>query len=82
MRRKPATRAETTRTTTDEVYDEGGAAEFLGTSKKTVQDWRYRGLGPRYLKYGPGKSSVRYLRSDLEAFRAASTVDPGEARPA
>ena len=68
------------RTTADDVLREDEAAEFLGQSKKTLQDWRYERRGPRYLKYGSSRtSSVRYLRSDLEAFRTASTVDPGEA---
>ena len=35
MRRKPAQHVpRQPRTTTDEVYDEGGAAEFLGTVQK------------------------------------------------
>ena len=65
------------------VEDE--AAEFLGSvqERPCKTGARERSGGPRYLKYGSSRtSSVRYLRSDLEAFRTASTVDPGEARPA
>lgn len=67
----------------DEALNEESAAEFLGQSVRTLQKWRYQGIGPRYLKYGTGRpASVRYLRSDLEAFRTASLVDPSQGRTA
>lgn len=41
------------------------AAHYLGLSKFTLEVWRSRGDGPRYLKLG---RSVRYRVEDLDAF--------------
>lgn len=38
------------------------AAELLGVSPRTLEDWRYRGCGPSYRKLG---RSVRYLKSQV-----------------
>jgi excisionase family DNA binding protein len=40
-------------------------AEMLGLSTATLEGWRIRGKGPRYLKLG---RCVRYLVADLEAW--------------
>ena len=45
--------------TTDE------AASFLAVKADTLAIWRHRGTGPKYHKVG---ASVRYRKSDLEAF--------------
>lgn len=45
--------------------DERQAAEYLSLSPRTLQTWRQRGNGPRFLKLG---RSVRYRRADLDAF--------------
>jgi hypothetical protein len=59
------------------VVDERQAAEWLDVEVKTMRAWRLRGRGPRYLKYGTGKAgAVRYRIGDLEAFLAASAVNP------
>lgn len=55
----------------DAALSENQAAEFLGVSVRTLQAWRVRGGGPRYLKMG---SSVRYQRRWLVAFQKAHTV--------
>ena len=36
-------------------------------SRKTLEKWRWRNMGPRYLKLG---SRVRYSIADIEAFEA------------
>lgn len=58
------------------ALNEGRTAELLGVSVRTLQNWRLRGGGPRYLKLG---RSVRYRVSDLTAFMegclAASTTE-------
>lgn len=41
------------------------AALYLGLSWNTLNSWRYRGDGPRYLKLG---AAVRYRVEDLDAF--------------
>jgi Helix-turn-helix domain len=61
-----------------ELLTEREAAKVLHLSTKSLQGWRYRGGGPRFVKLG---RSVRYAMSDLESFVLAalrtSTSDPG-----
>lgn len=44
------------------------AAELLRLSERTLENWRVRGQGPRYIKVG---RAVRYSITDLETFAAA-----------
>jgi hypothetical protein len=55
----------------DAGCNEMQAALFLGVSVRTLQAWRVRGGGPRYLKIG---RTVRYQRRELVAFQQANTV--------
>ena len=41
-------------------------ADLLNIAVKTVQNWRWKGEGPRAIKLG--KRAVRYRRADVEAF--------------
>lgn len=41
------------------------AAHYLGLQKTTLEAWRCRGGGPRYVKLG---RAVRYRLSDLDAW--------------
>jgi len=59
------------------LLDERAAGEVLGKPAGTLRDWRYRGIGPPYVKVGP--KSVRYRRSTLEAWLDSNTVHPGAA---
>lgn len=63
------------------VVTETEAAEILGVAKRTLQDWRFRGRGPRFLSYS--SRAVRYRVADLEAFMDAaarsSTSEAGTA---
>ena len=61
-------------TITDErrVLTTHHAAEYLGVSRRTVEDWRRRGVGPRYAKVG---RAVRYRVEDLDAWLASRSVD-------
>lgn len=57
-------------TTSDSLYDEEGAAEYLGganspISTRTLQRWRLEGFGPTYVKLG---RLVRYRQSDLDIY--------------
>lgn len=45
------------------------AAERLGVSPRTLEDWRLRGRGPVYRKLG--RRLVRYSGSDLDCYIAA-----------
>jgi predicted DNA-binding transcriptional regulator AlpA len=55
----------------DAALNEAQVAEFLGVSVRTLQAWRVRGGGPRYVKIG---RSVRYQRRQLVAFQQSHTV--------
>lgn len=61
------------------IFNENGAARFLGISAECVKKWRQRNQGPDYLQYGRG-GPVRYELHALMAFRAANEVKVG-ARP-
>jgi len=66
----------TTRTplaTPDEV------AEHLRKPVKTLAEWRYRGIGPRYRTVG---RDVRYDWADVDAWLAEQPGGPGGDRPA
>lgn len=62
----------------DMLLTEAQASRFLRVAARTLQAWRYRGGGPRFVKLG---RSVRYRRSDLKRFVLdsirRSTSDPG-----
>lgn len=49
------------------------AAEFLGKPVGTLNNWRWAGRGPAYIKVG---HAVRYLEEDLVRFIEANRVEP------
>lgn len=51
------------------------AARFLGYSERGLQNWRLKGVGPRFLRLNP--RSVRYRLRDLEEWLAARETRPG-----
>jgi hypothetical protein len=55
----------------DASCNEMQAALFLAVSVRTLQAWRVRGGGPRYVKIG---RTVRYQRRELVAFQQKNTV--------
>jgi predicted DNA-binding transcriptional regulator AlpA len=55
----------------DVALNEHQAADFLGISVRTLQAWRVRGGGPRYVKLG---RSVRYQHRELVSFQQSHTV--------
>ncbi|MEU0218940.1 helix-turn-helix domain-containing protein [Streptomyces sp. NPDC006265] len=47
-------------------------ADELGVSTRTLANWRWAGVGPRYTKLGDGRTSpVRYRRADVDAWLKA-----------
>lgn len=54
----------------DSLLDTPDAAEVLGVSPRTMEDWRWRGGGPEWFKVG--KRLVRYRLEDLMAFALKS----------
>ena len=62
------------------LIGEEAAAKFLSLTIRTLQGWRYKGGGPRYIRVSA--RCIRYRRSDLrtwaEARLRSSTSDPGQ----
>lgn len=55
------------------VVSEREAALFLGLAIRTLQNRRWRGLPPRFMRLG---RSIRYRLSDLEAYLDGCLVEP------
>ena len=53
---------------TEPLLTTAQAATLLGTSPRTLEDWRLRGGGPVFRKVG--RRLVRYSHPDLEEFLA------------
>ena len=47
---------------------EAQVAEILGKPPRTLRQWRYLGIGPKYLKVG---ATVRYRARDVESWLEA-----------
>ena len=64
----------------NELLKEEDAAEFLGVSVRTLQGWRFKGGGPKFIKIS--HRAIRYRRKDLiewiEGKVRTSTSDFGE----
>jgi predicted DNA-binding transcriptional regulator AlpA len=56
-----------------EIDDEQAVSRYTGKSVKTLQNMRWRSEGPPYCKLG---GSVRYRKSDVDAWIAANVVYP------
>ncbi len=52
---------------------ERDAAQFLGISQRTLQDWRRVRSGPTYIKLG---RRIAYDSADLQQFLDANRVEP------
>jgi predicted DNA-binding transcriptional regulator AlpA len=59
----------------DESIDEAEAALMLGVSRRTMQNWRQDGTGPRFFKISAGeRGGVRYSRLEIREFREERTT--------
>lgn len=65
--KEPPLRYETS-LVTEVFHKEDEAARQLGTTIKTLQSWRCRGIGPRTVKIGNGRA-VRYPQSFLDEYK-------------
>lgn len=66
---------QTSDTTIDQIdiattLTEKEAAAMLCKSRVTLRSWRVKGKGPRYIKMGLGKNSIRYEKAEVEKYRA------------
>jgi predicted DNA-binding transcriptional regulator AlpA len=57
----------------DKLLTEKDVAPILGVSVYTLQRWRVRRVGPRYVKLG---RAIRYRMSDLLDFISGNTIGP------
>jgi excisionase family DNA binding protein len=53
-----------------DLLDEAHLAQKLGVSRSTLQSWRYRGHGPRFIKIG---RLIRYRAADVDAYLRTQT---------
>lgn len=60
----------------DRLMDAAETAAFIGRSVRTLEQWRYLGKGPDYVKVG---KSIRYRRSAVDRWLDAMTIRPGAA---
>lgn len=64
------------------LIDTDGAAELLRVSRRTIEAWRLRGGGPRFVRVG---RAVRYRVRDIEDWielgERTSTSDAGTGAP-
>ncbi len=49
----------------ERLMDQEEVAEVLKVSTKTLEYWRWKGIGPKYIKVG---RLARYLESDVQDF--------------
>lgn len=50
---------------TDRLLNQNEVAEILSVSPKTLEYWRWKGGGPRYVKLG---HLARYRESDVQSY--------------
>lgn len=60
-------------TQTAEVMREGDAAQYLGVSRRWLQDRRIDGRGPTFVRLSA--RAIRYRRDDLDQFLEARRHD-------
>ena len=57
----------------ERLLTEKEAADVVRLKVTTLQQWRRKGVGPKYVK---AERTVRYRREDLEEYFKSSVVDP------
>jgi len=55
------------------------AAKLVGLAPNTLEIWRLRGCGPKYIKFG---RAVRYRLTDLETYIQEQTRQSTSEKPA
>lgn len=61
----------------DPLLTEVDAARVLSLSSRTLQAWRAKPFGPRFIRVG---RAIRYRRQDIEEWVSEQTVRPTSAR--
>ena len=60
----------------DPMLPPAAAARYCHSNDKTLAYYRWKGVGPAYIRFG---GRVYYRKSDLDAYIAANRVVPTEA---
>lgn len=53
-----------------ELLDTAAAAPRIGVSPGTLENWRYKGWGPKFIKSHGLRGKVLYDPADIEAWKA------------
>ena len=61
----------------DELLTTEDAAGYYGLKPTTLEQWRWEGKGPAFIRLS--KRAIRYRRSDLDEHINANVVSAGEA---
>lgn len=48
------------------LLSEDDTAKLLKVARRTLQDWRFRGIGPRFVRMG--RRTVRYRPQDVREY--------------
>jgi predicted site-specific integrase-resolvase len=51
-----------------EYFPPQQAGQYIGVTERTLVEWRRRGTGPHYIRFGGPTGRVRYARADLDTF--------------
>jgi len=61
-----------------QLLDKRDAADALGISSRSLDAWRQRGYGPRFLKVG---GRIKYPPEEIDAFLQKCTRTPADECP-
>lgn len=56
----------------DDLLDTKAAAPRIGVSPGTLENWRTRGVGPKFIKTAGRRGRVLYDPADIETWKAAN----------
>jgi hypothetical protein len=59
----------------DGMLNQDEAARFLHVQPRTLESWRQRRIGPRFVRYS--MRCVRYRAQDLQAWLDSQSIDTG-----
>lgn len=54
------------------LLDTKAAAPSIGVSPGTLENWRVKGVGPKFIKTSGGRGKVLYDPADIETWKAAN----------
>ena len=57
----------------DALLDSDGTADVIGVRPKTLESWRTRNIGPKFIRLS--RRCVRYRLADIKEYLAKHTID-------